>query len=72
MTEIVKVQVPLNVAGAPWCMIYDKERKRATEQDVTRVVRRALKDDPKGYFEATWNEGRGYWTLGRRVEDQPW
>lgn len=65
MTEIVKVQQPLFPANAP-AMIYDRAREHTTFQRLPDRVLRKLKDAPKGYFHATWNDGQ--WELAERAE----
>ena len=75
---IVKVQRPLDgerhdrMSGAVLHLVYDKKRKFTHEQGVPAPARRALGNDPKGYFEATRERGYGAWLIGNRIEDQDW
>lgn len=73
MTEIVKVQVPLAGAavGTERCLVYAKGRKHVSEQPIPDAARKALGDDPKGYFNGTWSSIVG-WAIADRVKDQDW
>lgn len=64
MSEIVKVQRPIGMAGVPrgCCDI------RLQHLDDATLA--ALGDDLKGYFEGEL--GPQDWTIGRRVTEQPW
>jgi hypothetical protein len=66
---VVKVQVAIVPPGAP-ALIYDKNRERITQQNLSRHVKRALKNDLKGYFTATW--AGVSWQIGKRVKDEDW
>lgn len=69
MTTIVKVQQALFPAGAS-ALVYGEGRSMVAQMELPKHVRKALGDDPKGYFEATRSNGQ--WVIGKRVEDQPW
>ena len=69
MTEIVKVQIPLNGEGP--ALIYNKARKWVMQRELLDYEKKAMGDDMKAYFNATWSSIVG-WGLGRRVEDQDW
>lgn len=59
MSEVVKVQLPIGMAGVP---------RRMLAQHLDDATLDALGDDPKGYFEL----GAREWAIGQRVAEQPW
>ena len=70
---IVKVQLPLALTGTGLdALIYPKGGQPTTTQNIDTVVMRALAGDAKGYFEAEWSGGLLAWSIGKRVEAQPW
>jgi len=69
MSEIVKVQIPLDGPGP--ALIYDKARKYSIMRNLTRHEEKAMGDAVKAYFKATWSSVVG-WGLSQRVEDQDW
>lgn len=69
MTEIVKVQHPLNGPGP--ALIYDKDRdRRYFVNSLPRDVQQAMDGDPKAFFNATHTTTG--WTLHDRVPDEDW
>lgn len=70
---IVKVQIPLfsTAEDAP-ALVYAMGRDRMAEQSIPEEARAALGEDKRGYFEAKWQKDRRGWSIGRRVDDQPW
>jgi len=69
MSEIVKVQIPLGGPGP--ALIYDKAQKYSVMRNLTRDEEKAMGDDVKAYFKASWSSVVG-WGLSQRVEDQDW
>ena len=67
---IVKLQRPLSDASAPW-LAYPSGRKPRWFIRPTAAVRRALGNDPKGYFLAQETPG-GDLEIRERIKDQPW
>lgn len=73
MSEIVKVQVPLAGAdvGSGRFLVYAKNRKHTVIQPIPEAAMKALGENPKGYFNATWSSIVG-WAIAERVADQSW
>jgi len=73
MSEIIKVQRPLNNPSAPW-LIYARGRNRLQTLPpgaIPPYVIKAMGDDVEGYFTGHWSSIVG-WAIAGRVEDQPW
>lgn len=73
MRAIVKIQVPLATNDPQrLALIYAENRINMTQQQLSKETLEALGDDVKGYFLAEFIHTRRRWTIGKRVEDQPW
>lgn len=73
MSEIVKVQAPLN-AGNTQYMIYARGKTNMQLVGVSHMpawVLVSIGDRPKAYFKAEWSGGHG-WDIIERVGDQSW
>lgn len=70
---VLKIQVPLasNQENPP-CLVYDQTRKFRTFVPLTSEIKRLLKGDPKGYFEAKIQPGTGEFEIIKRVSPQQW
>jgi hypothetical protein len=69
--KIVKVQRALYPKTAPW-LVYAEDR-RETFIEASKIpdhVKKALGDNVKGYFLASWDGGR--WNFGAKVSDPGW
>ena len=72
MSEIVKVQKPLNISegGIGPALVYAKSHKNTRLVDITDDILENLGDQPKAYFHATWT-GKT-WVIKGRAPDQEW
>ena len=73
MSEVVKVQLPIGMAGVPQRMlalVYARGGCDVRLQHLDDATLDALGDDPKGYFEGEL--GAREWAIGQRVAEQPW
>lgn len=71
MIAIVKVQVPIatNDPNRP-ALVYAKGRKYMVQQKLDGRVDAVMKQTPKAFFEAEFNNG--VWKIGKQVPDQNW
>jgi hypothetical protein len=70
--EIVKVQLPLfSTAVADHVLVYNEDRSKWTEQNISDRTRKAIGEDVKAFFNAEFDES-GVWIIADRVDDQPW
>jgi len=70
-TVIVKVQLPLPLTGTGVdALVYAEGHCFLTKQNIDTTILRALAGESKGYFEASMTAG--LWSIGKRVEEQPW
>lgn len=68
-TMMVKLQRPMVPPDAAW-LIYDKNRQFnefIAVNDIPSSVTAAMRNDLKGYFEATRSD-EGRWIFGKRVK----
>ena len=68
--EVVKVQVSRMKANAPAVISPKENAARITQQKLDAAVLRAMNGQAKGYFKASFIDGR--WKLGRKVADESW
>ena len=70
---IVKVQRPLqSFGGIAMHLVYAKGRKKMTHQGIPAAAKRALGDDPKGYFKATREPMYGAWVAVKHISNRYW
>ena len=71
--QFVKVQIPLASSDPnPRALIYDKNMKHMTQQQLTPAMLRALGNDVKAFFEAEYDSENQQWIIGKRVINQLW
>ena len=68
--EIVKVLVSKLKTNAPAVISPKENIRRVTTQKLDPAVLRALNGQTKGYFKASFVDGK--WRLGRKVQDENW
>lgn len=68
---IVKVQTPLfsSEPNMP-ALVYDERKSHVIQQHLRGRAVAAMGTDYKAFFEAEWDGAE--WTIGKRVDDQPW
>lgn len=70
---IVKVQIPLaSSLKDSGYSVYEKPKIRICIQPISAATKKAIGNDLKAYFEATYNIKEAMYDIGKRVEDQEW
>ena len=52
------------------CLVYDHNRRHIVEQPLPEDIRKALKGDPKGYFQS--RVAGMEWGISERVANENW